>query len=243
MFMARRDLFIVVGGCILAIVLYITPISVHALQSTNYRFSEEAIGTGNLLQSSSANFKAVDGINDLAVGHASSSNFQVEAGSKTDPEPWLSFSVNSSNADFGVFSPVSTATATATFSVLNHTSYGYIVQIIGTPPTNDGHVISAMSTTGTSNIGTEQFGINLVANTVPTSFGANPDNGQFGQGIVNNNYSTANNYRYVSGETIASASKSSGITNYTLSLIVNVAPLTPGGKYVSPQTLVVTGTY
>lgn len=219
------------------------PLPAQALQSANYRFSEEAIGTGNMLQSSSNSYQAMDGVNDLAVGNAASTNYQVEAGSKTSPDPWLSFNVTTTSADFGTFSPTTTATATATFSVLNHTSYGYLVQIIGTPPTNDGHAINAMASTDQSNPGSEQFGINLVANTAPISFGANPDNGQFGSGVAGANYNNANYYRYVSGETIASAPKSSGITNYTISLIVNVAPLTPGGIYTSQQTLIVTGTY
>jgi hypothetical protein len=77
-----------------------------------------------------------------------------------------------------------------TFSVLNYTSYGYVVQIFGDPPTNGTHTIVPMSTTGASQISEEQFGINLVANTVPSSIGANPDNGQFGFGSVESNYNT-----------------------------------------------------
>lgn len=214
----------------------------HALQSTNYRIDEDAISTGNLLQSSSANYQAVDGINDLAIGNSASSNYQIETGSKTTPEPWLSFSVNSSGTNFGTFSPVATATATATFTVLNYTSYGYVVQIFGTPPTNDSHSLDAMSG-GSGAVGTEGFGINLVANTSPISFGANIDNDQFGFGEVDPDYATPNSYRYVNGDTIATAPKSSGLTDYTISAIVNVSPLTPGGDYKSGQTLIVIGTY
>ena len=39
------------------------------------------------------------------------------------------------------------------------------------------------------------------------------------------------------------AGKSSGITNYTITYLLNVAGLTPGGEYRSDQTLVVLGTY
>ena len=108
-----------------------------------------------------------------------------------------------------------------------------------------------MATTAASQAGVEQFGVNLVANTSPVNFGANPDNGQFGFGVIGNgpgspgyaNYSTPNQFRYVSGDTIASAPKSSGQTTYTLSFIANVAGVTPGGKYLSNQLLIVTGTY
>lgn len=100
-----------------------------------------------------------------------------------------------------------------------------------------------MATNDSSHPGTEQFGINLVANTSPASFGANPNNGDFGFGSVAENYNVANQFRYVSGDTIAKAEKSSGETTYTISYLVNVTGLTPGGSYASNQTLVVTGTY
>lgn len=213
-----------------------------ALESTNYRIDESAISTGNLLQSSSTNYKALDGINDLAVGNSASSNYQVLAGSKTDPYPWLSFRILNSGGWFGVLSPTAASTATASFSVINYTSYGYVVQIQGTTPTNGAHSIPAMSTES-SQTGIEQFGMNLVANTAPASLGANPDNGQFGFGTVNSNYATANIYNYSDGSIIASAPKSSGVTTYTISYVMNVQALTPGGQYNTNQSLVVTGTY
>lgn len=218
-------------------------VSVSALQSTNYILDESAIGTGNMLESSSTNFKAMDGISDLAVGNAASSNYQVEAGSKTTPDPYLAFSVTSGTIGFGTLSSSTTATATASFSVLNYTSHGYIVQLYGSDLANDSHTIPSMNIAGPSQIGIEQFGVNLVANTSPVSFWANPDNGQFGFGAVETDYATANQFRFVSGDTIVHSPKSSGTTNYTISYIVNVASLTPGGKYTTGQTLIVTGTY
>ena len=216
---------------------------ISALQSANYRVDEGVIGTGNMIQSRSENFQARDGINDLAIGESGSSSYQLIAGSKTTPDPWLSFIVKSSGVNFGVFSPTNTTTATASFSVLNYTSYGYVVQITGESLKGNGHTIAPMEITGPSQTGIEQFGINLVANTLPTSLGSNPDNGQFGFGSVVPNYASTNRYRYVDGEIIAQAAKSSGETNYTISYIVNVQPLTPGGQYVANQSLVVTGTY
>lgn len=100
-----------------------------------------------------------------------------------------------------------------------------------------------MSTLGGSVPGTEQYGINLVANTSPVSFGENPDNGQFGFGSITSNYSTANQFYYEDGDIIARADQDSGLTNYTISFLVNVASLTPGGIYAADQTLVVVGTY
>lgn len=211
--------------------------------SPNYQLDESSIGAGGLNQSSSENYRASNSTNELAVGSAASENYQIDAGSQTTPDPTLTFTIDSLDVNFGKFSASTAATTTATFSVTNHTSYGYVVQVVGTPPTNGDHSIAAMTQTGDPQTGIEQFGINIVANTLPTSVGANPENGEFGFGEASPNYGTSNKYRFNSGETVALAPKSSGKTIYTLSYLVNVDNLTPGGTYTSNQTLIVTGTY
>lgn len=213
------------------------------LQSSNYQFEESTVGAGGLIDSSSSNYTGSSSTGDLVVGNTSSGNYQIDTGSQTTKDPALSFIIVNANANFGSFSTTLTSTATTSFSVSNYTSYGYVVQMIGNPPTDGAHTIAPMTANDTSHIGTEQFGINLTANTSPASFGSIPDNGQFGFGEVSTNYSTANNFRYVSGETIAFAPKSSGVTIYTVSYIVNVNSLTPGGQYNSSQTIIITGTY
>lgn len=220
-----------------------TPIGAEQLQSPHYLIDESAVGTSDMSQSSSANYKATNATGALSIGNASSSSYQVEAGTKTTPDPALSFNFIDPVADFGVFTSSSASMTTASFSVSNYTSYGYVVQITGSPLKYNGHTISAMSETGSSVPGDDQFGLNLVANTSPMTIGANPDNGQFGYGAIAPNYATANRFRFVSGETIAQAPKSSGKTIYTLSYLVNVKGLTPGGQYTSNQTIIITGTY
>lgn len=240
-----RWFLLFVGSCLILVLFAIRPHSAFAesSQSTNFRFDESTVGAGGLIQSSSNSFLADSVLGDLGIGNSASSGYQLNAGSKTTADPTLSFAINQNTASFGSFSPSGPTTAVSTFSVLNYTSYGYIVQISGTPPTYGSHTINAMTSTGASQFGIEQFGINLVANTSPLSFGANPDHGQFGNGSATANYGTANQFRYISGETIASASASSGLTTYTISYLVNVSSLTPGGQYTSNQTLIVTGTY
>lgn len=214
------------------------------LQSPHYQFDESVLGGGGLVQSNSANYQSSgESIGDNVAGESASTNYQTQAGGKTTNDPTLSFTINNANANFGSFSPATAATATSTFSVSNYTSYGYIVQILGSAPTNGAHTISAMSASGSSTPGIEQFGMNLVANTAPASVGANPNHGQFGFGSAAPNYSIANQYRYVSGETIATSPKSSGTTTYTISYMVNVSSLTQGGQYTSNQVLICTGTF
>lgn len=218
---------------------------VHAAtpQSTNYRFDESSIGVSGLGQSSSTNFRGETAAGNAAAGPSASTNFQTQAGTRTSPDPYLTVSIDSNNANFGSFSPSVASTAMANFSVINYTSYGYVVQIAGRPIKYDNHEIAAMGSNASSQPGIEQFGVNLVANTSPISFGANPNNGSFGFGSIAPNYSTPNQFRFVSGETVAQADKSSGKTSYTMSYLVNVSSLTPGGVYTGDQTLIVTGTY
>jgi hypothetical protein len=219
--------------------------SAETLRSNNFQFQETAVGGTGLLDSQSAHFKSTQQSGSIiGIDNSSSStNFQIKAGNSTTNDPTLSFAITTPTVGFGAFSPAAAATATATFEVINYTSYGYVVQIVGSPPSYGSHTITAMSSTGPSQAGTEQFGVNLVANTSPVSLGANPDHGQFGFGSASSNYNTANNYRFVNGETIVSAPKSSGKTIYTISYIVNVSSLTRGGQYSGNQTLICTGTY
>lgn len=231
-------------GALGALLIIASPMAyAETLQSNNYKLDESTIGTTGPIDGSSSNYQVTEAVGDLGVGNSRSSNYQVNAGSKTTGDPALSFSVNSSAGNFGTLTPTQAKTATATFSVINYTTYGYVVQIFGSTPTNSTYSIPAMSSLGGSIPGTEQFGINLVANTSPTSFGANPDNGQFGFGSVAANYANSNQFYYQDGDVIAEATSDSGLTNYTISYLLNVASLTPGGTYSANQTLVVTGTY
>lgn len=240
----RWNVTLLVGVMLYAsIVLQAPPVFAETLQSSNYKFNETSVGTSGLIGSGSTNYRITEATGDTGVGSTSSSNFQINAGTKTTSDPALSFAITGSSPGFGAFSASTTATTTATFSVLNYTSYGYVIQVTGSPPSNGTHHITPMSIIGPSQTGIEQFGMNLVANTLPISLGANPDNGQFGFGAVTANYNTPNNYYYHDGDIIAQAVKDSGVTNYTISYIVNVAPLTRGGQYTTNQTLIVTGTY
>lgn len=213
--------------------------------STNYKFNESSIGSGGLNNSASASYTGFDAIGNIGIGTSASTNFQVASGSITPFDPALSVSMNGTVNFATAFSAAAASTATTTFTVSNYTTYGYVAQIYGNTPSNGTTSLVAMGTTtpAASAIGTSQFGINLAANTAPVSVGANLNNGQFGFGTVTSNYSTSNVYRYVSGETIAQATKNSGVTTYTITYVVNVPALTPGGIYTSNQTLIVTGTY
>ena len=216
------------------------------LVSPNYVIPESYIGPGGDINSSSPNYSSTGTIGDTATGQSTSPNYGTQAGYNTTSDPRLSVVINTSSIAFGSLSTAATSTATATFSVLNYTAYGYAVYTIGSPPSNEGHSLTGMNPTTASQTGTEQYGINLKANTSPVSFGADPaqvPSSSFSYGTAASGYNTTNNYRYVAGEKIAEATKTSGETDYTISYIVNVSTTTPGGQYAGSQSLVVVGTY
>src|SRR3954468_18344740 len=179
---------IYIVGLALCLTYLTTPAMADPLRSNNYQFTEQALGASGLIGSQSANYKSDSAIGILGLSNSASTNIQINAGAVTTGDPALTFIVNSDSVSFGDFSAGVASTATASFSVIDYTSFGYIVQIIGSPPASGSHTISAMSSTAPSQSGIEQFGINLVANTSPTSLGANPDNGQFGYGQAATNY-------------------------------------------------------
>lgn len=216
--------------------------------SPNYSIDESFIGPGGVLESNSSNYQTAPGgqsIGNTGVTPNASTNYRAQSGATTTSDPSLSCVMNTSSLNFGSLSTSVATTATATFSVLNYTSYGYVVQIIGSTPSSGGHNLTALSANAASSPGIEQFGINLVDNSSP-DVGANPSqvpNSSFSYGAAANNYDTANSFRYVNGETVAMAPESSGQTDYTISYLVNVATNTPGGSYSGSQTIVCTGTY
>jgi hypothetical protein len=211
--------------------------------SPNLHIYETEVGGGGLANEQSANLRAGEEISDTAVGSSSSANLTAQSGFNTTADPTLSLTVLDSAPAFGVFSATDASTANGRFQVSNYTSYGYAVEIVGTPPTNGGHTISAITSPTPSQVGREQFGINLVANSAPASFGADPVNAFNGVGTAAPGYDTADNFQFNSGDTVASAPKTSGVTTYNISYLVNVSSITPGGQYQSNVNIICIGFY
>lgn len=152
----------------------------------------------------------------------------------------LSFAVNTTSVSLSNVSTTTTKTATALFSAaVSCTNSGYSVTVNGNPPNGGSYTLTNLTTPTASSTGTEQFGINLVANTSP-SVGASPTGGI---GTAASGYSTPNQFKYISGNTIASASGNSAQTDYTISFIVNVSSVTPAREYTTTLTLICTATY
>jgi hypothetical protein len=204
--------------------------------STNYKVEESFFGTGGELDASSTNYKAKQSAGELTVGNAASTNYQFYGGFNTTNDPLLEFAVNGGTYDLGNIDSSITGSAVATFSIRNYLSSGYVVLVHGSPPTTvfgSSHTLSPLATSTPSQAGVEQFGINLVNNAVP-DIGADPSqlpDVTYGFGAAASGYDTADLFKFVDGDTIAFSNKSSGQTNYALSIIANVDRSTPAGQY------------
>ncbi len=230
-----------------------TAICINSEQSCsgNYGVSHVSFDSGGSLDTTcSSNYCSKQTLGELAVGESGSTNYKVQAGNNVERQPSLELMVNSTDINFGVLSTNSTETATASFSVESYLSSGYSVETVSPPPQYGSYTMSSPSTPTASNPGTEQFGINLVANTTscgaPINFGANPvevpsSSYSFGQAAAN--YDTCGKFMYRNGDIIAESSQSTGQTDYTISYIANISQVTPGGQFVMNQQLIAVPTF
>lgn len=213
--------------------------------STSYGVNEVFFGSGGSDNSSSTNYQAQLSAGETAVGGASSNNYQMHAGFNTNDAPLLEFAVNGGTYDLGVLSSGSTASTMASFTVRNYLSNGYVIMLYGAPPSNGSHTLSAMSSLALAQPGTEQFGVNLAANTSP-SVGAAPSqipDSSFGFGEATANYDQANYFQFVNGDTVAMSPSSSGQTDYDMSIVANISKATPSGSYSGQLVLTVLPTF
>ena len=214
--------------------------------SPNYQVNEVFFGGGGALNDCSSNYCTKESAGETVVGNPSSPHYQIHGGFNTDRYPYLQFIVNGTNIDVGGLSTQYATTATATFSVKSYLSSGYSVVTVSNPPQYGSYTMHALSTPTASSPGDEQFGMNLVANTSPTTFGANPSqnpSSAFSFGQAASGYNTPNLYEYIPGSTIAYSNSSSGETDYTISYIFNISSVTPGGLYSFNDVLVATATF
>lgn len=217
--------------------------------SSHYSVDEVYFGSGGELNACSTSYCAKQSAGELATGKTSSANYKAQTGFNTDRAPFIAFNVTGGNTNLGVLSTATAATATATFSIKTYLAGGYVIQTASDPPTNSlptRPMLANLTTPSASSPGTEQFGINLVANTSPTSFGANPiqvPDSTFSFGSAAAGYNTTNLFKYIKGDTIARSTQSSGETDYTIAYLFNISNVTAAGEYQFHHTLVATATF
>jgi len=219
--------------------------------SQSYQINQVFFGSGGSLQSSSNSYQAQVSIGELGAGNYKRNSYQIQAGFNTSDTPVLEVNVNGGTLVLGdvngVLSNNVASTYSATFTVENYLSHGYVVLITGSAPTDGpgGHTLNALTTPTQSSPGTEQFGINLVQNHTP-AVGANPQylpDNTFSTGYAYGDHSTPNYFEYIPNTEIAYSDSSSGETQYTLSVLENISNNTPAGVYTGNLSVVVTPTF
>lgn len=229
---------------ILSLVFGVSAMAVTS-SSSNYSVTETQFTSGTTVQSCSGSYCAKVSVGDAAVGDATGSENIVKFGAITNSDPLLEVIVQAGTSNLGTLTTQTTATKTTIVKVRNYLSGGYVLQITGDPPKYKGHSLATPATPGQSVPGTEQFGINVVENTNPT-VGANPlqiPSDKTSYGVANDNYKSPNLFMFKSGEDIAHSTRSSGETEYTISMIVNISSGTPAGHYSGDFSAVVIPVY
>jgi len=229
--------------------------------SSNYSVNEVQIGgAGSALKTCGSTYCGKISVGDTVAGRASSANYSAQLGFNTSDVPLLEVITEGGTQNMGVIDSDATGTATNYIKVRNYLSSGYVLQITGMAPNQGTHTLHTSTTPVTSQPGTEQFGINLAANTTP-HIGANPvqvpsSTFSFGHVISDGDvaggddpngdgsfYNLDGFFAYKDGDIVARSNRSTGETDYTMSMIINVSNVTPGGRYSADFSAVAVPTF
>lgn len=143
--------------------------------------------------------------------------------------------------DMGTLSPSQTLVAQSQMAVGTNASQGFTITANGSPPSAGTHVITPPSSPTPSIPGSNQFGINLVENTLP-SIGSNPE-GSFTNAVAAAGYNIPNQYKYASGDVVAYSPNVSLIRKFTVSYIVNSNQDIHPGVYTTTLTYIASGRF
>jgi len=205
--------------------------------SSHFSVNEVQIGGAGSGTGCSTSLCAKQSVGDTVVGRGSSTDYSAQFGSNTTGEPLLEVAVEGGSQNMGVLDSDITGTASSVVRVRSYLTNGYTLYVSGPSPSQGVHRLATMAPGPglcpcTSQPGTEQFGINLRQNTTPL-VGADPvqvPSAEFAGGAPYEDYDQQQLFTYENGAPVAGSSRS-GETDYTLSMIMNVSNVTPGGKY------------
>lgn len=145
-----------------------------------------------------------------------------------------------SSVNFGTFSSTSTSTGTSVMAASTNGQTGYAITVNGATLTSGANTITAVSSPTASSTGSSQFGLNIRDNATP-NIGSDPSGASgtsYGSG-----YGTADSYKFVTGDTVASRTNQGDATAFTVSYIVNVPGSQPAGAYTATMTYICTATF
>jgi len=149
--------------------------------------------------------------------------------------------VAGSLVSLGTGSSTATSSGTSVMAASTNGTSGYTVTVNGATLTSGANTITALAAGTASSIGTKQFGINLAGtNTTPPVGSAISGTGT---GTASANYATNNTFRFVTGETVATAAGPTNANTYTVSYIANIDGITSPGAYTTTLTYIATANF
>lgn len=199
--------------------------------SDNYQMVESQFGNASSGESCSIEYCARVSIGDEG---RTSSGTSPEFGEVEYSEPMLEMIVESGTSSLGNLSTERTGLKVMKIKIRNFESAGYMLQIVGNAPKYKNHSLKTVTGLIEPRPGTEQFGINAVANTIPEDIGENPKyqpSGEDATALVQPGYNLPNVFKYVSGDTIAATRENTGGAEYVITMMVNISNTTPAGLY------------
>lgn len=169
---------------------------------------------------------------------ASSTAGQITVTASVDET--LTFTLTSATVALGTLTSSSTGSGTSTMTAATNAGSGYAITVNGSTLTSGANTITALAAKTASSQGTEQFGINLKDNATPN---VGTEVSGTGSGVASSNYNTVDQYRFVSGDTVASASAATNSNTFTVSYIANIAAVTEPGSYSTALTYIMSATF
>jgi len=143
--------------------------------------------------------------------------------------------------DMGLLEPQATLSAQSQMSVGTNATGGFAITANGSPPSAGTSVIDALPASTESKPGTNQFGINLVANDTPV-VGSDPE-GPWANAITSPDYGVANRYKYIPGDVVAYSPNVSLMKKFTVSYILNTRADLRAGVYSTTITYIASGRF
>jgi hypothetical protein len=144
-------------------------------------------------------------------------------------------------SDMGTLDPSSTLTAQSQMAVGTNATGGFAITANGFPLSAGTSVIDGPPTPTESKPGINQFGINLVENSVP-AVGSDPE-GTWANAVASPDYSTPNKYKYVPGDVVAFSPNVSLMKRFTVSYVVNSREDIKAGVYTTTITYIASGRF
>lgn len=157
--------------------------------------------------------------------------------------PTLTFAISSATVALGPITSATNGTGSHTIAVATNASGGFVVTYNGATLTSGLNTIAA-NAGSTQAAGTEEFGINLKANTSPAAIGSNPVTNSGATCTPHADYNTADTYKFVASTTTTMTNMTSPADcTFTVAYVADVATTTEAGSYTTDITYIGSGNF